>query len=85
MIAAIIIEIPKRNLLCNSFGNFNKIIVANETISRVVTITKKLFLIQVFESNLAINNRARQIKGIDFNIFSFFMLTDLCGFTLICC
>lgn len=84
MIAATIIEIPKRNLLCNSFGNFNKTREADETISRVVTITKKLFLIQVFESNLAINNRARQIKGIDFNNFSFFMLTDLCGLTLIC-
>jgi hypothetical protein len=84
MIAAIIIEIPKRNLLCNSFGNFNKIREADETISSVVTITKKLFLIQVFESNLAIKNRARQIKGIDFNNFSFFMLTDLCGLTLIC-
>jgi hypothetical protein len=84
MIAAIIIEIPKRNLLCNSFGNFNKTREADEKISSVVTITKKLFLIQVFESNLAINNRARQIKGIDFNNFSFFMLTDLCGLTLIC-
>jgi hypothetical protein len=84
MIAAIIIEIPKRNLLCNSFGNFNKTREADEKISKVVTITKKLFLIQVFESNLAINNRARQIKGIDFNNFSFFMLTDLCGLTLIC-
>ena len=84
MIAAIIIEIPKRNFLCNSFGNFNKISEANEMISRIVTITKKLFLIQVFESNLAISNRARQIKGIDLNNFSFFMLTDLCGFTLIC-
>jgi hypothetical protein len=52
MIAAIIIEIPKRNLLCNSFGNFNKIREANETIRRVVAMTKKLFLIQVFEKQL---------------------------------